>query len=188
VTKRTTIEQQITAFTLAIEDLQQVATAARLIAEHDADLWFARRIGEVGLTASIAEYEARNRPTALGDFQLRLLIETGLIVTYARPFTKGKGHPFPLRRGYVPSDAQALHDTLLDLRNRVHAHADASGPDQFRREVHYEQRGQGGERSEVSGAGLLDQATLKRVAHLAERIITKPEADRRHTYQLLARL
>ena len=77
---------------------------------------------------------------------------------------------------------------MLDLRNKVHAHVDASGPDQFRRKAHYEVMGKGGERSGVSGTSLLDQAGLKEMADLADRIISTLEGKRRDAYQVLAHL
>jgi hypothetical protein len=71
----------VARFTLAIDDLQQASEAARLIADHDRDLAFAERIREIGLDAAVAEVEATPPTTALGDFCLRGILETGLIVT-----------------------------------------------------------------------------------------------------------
>ena len=52
---------------------------------------------------------------------------TALIVSYARPFTKGIGWPrFP--ESLVQYDAQAaqLHRHILDLRHQVYAHSDSA--------------------------------------------------------------
>jgi hypothetical protein len=50
---------------------------------------------------------------------------TAMIVSYARPFSPGRsGYVFPERLiPYGPED-MALHDDLLDRRNKVHAHSD----------------------------------------------------------------
>jgi hypothetical protein len=53
------------------------------------------------------------------------VFETGIVVTYARPFSdQGIG---PLDRNkYAPAsnDARRLHFNLIDLRNRLYAHTD----------------------------------------------------------------
>jgi hypothetical protein len=48
---------------------------------------------------------------------------TGIVVTYARPFTQQDIGPID-RTKYAPSDrdARLLHFSLIDLRNRLHAH------------------------------------------------------------------
>jgi hypothetical protein len=76
-----------------------------------------------------------SRPT-LRNTYLRNVLETGLIVTYARPFTKGVGHGFPLSgKRFVPADKRELHRKMLQLRKKVHAHMDAAAPEGFQRSV-----------------------------------------------------
>lgn len=50
---------------------------------------------------------------------------TSLIVSYARPFSTGRGGmTFPQRLIPYTADEFALHAELLDRRNKVHAHSD----------------------------------------------------------------
>ena len=52
---------------------------------------------------------------------------TSLIVSYARPFTRGKGWPrFPLEFMQYNEDSAQLHQKILDLRHQVYAHSDSS--------------------------------------------------------------
>jgi hypothetical protein len=74
--------------------------------------------------------------TTLRDFKLKSVLETGLIVTYARPFTRGDGNGFPLPEDqFVPADKRELHDKMIRLRHEVQAHMDADAPEGFRRRV-----------------------------------------------------
>jgi hypothetical protein len=55
----------------------------------------------------------------------RLALETGLVVSYARPFTQSRGG-YQLQPADEPDDedARELHEWLLAQRNRVYAHTD----------------------------------------------------------------
>jgi hypothetical protein len=55
------------------------------------------------------------------------VVEAGIAVVYARPFTD-QGIGTLSRKKYAPLDTQlrGLHDRLIDLRNRLHAHTEAS--------------------------------------------------------------
>ena len=161
---------EVARFTLAIDDMQQVSEAARLIAEHDPDLALAERIRAVGLDAAVAEAQATPRATALGDFSLRVILETGLIVTYARPFTQGYGSGFPLPvEQFVPTEQRGLHDHLLKLRNQVYGHIDANPPEGFRRRASWNVT-PGVETEVWRRARLLTRAELRDMAVLADNI------------------
>ncbi len=176
----TSVLQEVDRFTLAISDLYEVSTAATLIAEHDRDLELAQRISEIGLERALEEAESKSPSTALGDFSLRLVLETGLIVTYARPFTKGYGNDFPLPVDrFVPEEKRKFHAKLLALRNQVYAHIDASAPEGYRRRASWEARPEGGETEEWKGPGLLGQDELRDMADLAEQMIERLRAARR---------
>jgi len=55
--------------------------------------------------------------------------ETMLVVAYARPFTQSRGAAAPLSMKMVglklSNDRQALHDRLMDMRNKIMAHSDS---------------------------------------------------------------
>src|SRR5689334_20487336 len=60
------------------------------------------------------------------DPPIRRVVEAGVVVVYARPFTDGKvGRLGPK---YAPEEQyfKALHKRLLDLRNRLQAHTDVT--------------------------------------------------------------
>lgn len=52
---------------------------------------------------------------------------TALIVSYARPFTKGKGWPmFPEKLVQFNAQEALMHQRILDLRHQVYAHSDSA--------------------------------------------------------------
>ena len=55
--------------------------------------------------------------------------ETTLVVAYARPFTQSRGEPAPLTMKMVDlklsKERQALHDSLMEMRNKIMAHSDS---------------------------------------------------------------
>ncbi|MBN8993028.1 MAG: hypothetical protein J0H42_32750 [Rhizobiales bacterium] len=54
--------------------------------------------------------------------------ETTLVVAYTRPFSQSRGAAAPLSMKMVglklSNDRQALHDRLMDMRNKIMAHSD----------------------------------------------------------------
>lgn len=52
-------------------------------------------------------------------------LETGLVVSYCRAFTKGEGLK-KLTRNDVPAEYHELHDWLLRMRHKVYAHTDVT--------------------------------------------------------------
>ena len=60
-------------------------------------------------------------------------LETGMFVTYARPFTKSRGLKKLERAPQLSSDLADLHREIVDLRNTVYAHSDNSPFRQVRR-------------------------------------------------------
>jgi hypothetical protein len=63
----------------------------------------------------------------VGDVFLRRVLETGMGVSYGRPFSHNEGVRRLDRDHWAPAEAalRALHYELIDLRNRVWAHTDA---------------------------------------------------------------
>jgi hypothetical protein len=55
--------------------------------------------------------------------------ETTLVVAYTRPFNQSRGAAAPLTMRMVglklSNDRQALHDRLMDMRNKIMAHSDS---------------------------------------------------------------
>lgn len=62
------------------------------------------------------------------DFRRFRCYETTLVVAYARPFTQSRGEAVPLTMKMVDlklsTDRHALHDTLVEMRNKIMAHSD----------------------------------------------------------------
>jgi hypothetical protein len=141
-------EEAFACLTLAMQDMIEVERVSQLLLDHDPDI---NPMGPLSLparniVAHPRQFDARARVArsfyvALGDPSLRTVIETGLIVTYARPFTEGRGSGFPLdTKLFVPSAGVRLHQQMMTLRRRVHAHVDAAAPPGFRRSVETEVR------------------------------------------------
>lgn len=172
-------DDEIERYSLAINDMEDVSRVARLIAEHDPDL---NPLGPtVDVPPSVHEKQAaalRRRAEeihgALGDLHLRAVLETGLIVTYARPFTCGRGSGFPLKpeHRFVPADNLEFHRKILGLRHKVQAHIDASAPEGFRRAVRYSEQ-PGSWSVESRGPRRLGHEELRAVAELADEIIER---------------
>ena len=137
----TRANREFSTYTLAINDMEHVAVVARLIVDHDP------LFNPLGPTVALPNGLHPKKMTALlrradgiagalDDGYLRTVLETGLIVTYARPFTEGRGSGFPIPAAkFVPAGKQELHQTMLKLRHQVQAHMDASAPEGFRRSV-----------------------------------------------------
>jgi hypothetical protein len=179
MTPDTPAAAEITRLSLAIDDMWEASRAARLIAEHDPDLALVERISEIGKDAAIAEAESRPPSMELGDVRLRLVLETGLIVTFARPFTKGYGSGFPLAiEEFVPEEKQAFHAHVLTLRDQVYGHVDANAPEGFRRRHTWEMR-PGVETEQWHRPRLLRRDELRAMADLADQIIERLKAARR---------
>lgn len=56
--------------------------------------------------------------------------ETTMVVAYSRPFAQSRGHTAPFqwsllgRKFALKSDEAALHEKMIELRNKLHAHSD----------------------------------------------------------------
>lgn len=90
---------------LAAEDMRQAATAARLV----------------------KDLRAEAAPSmTLDQYHLIHVLETGLVVSYMRPFSSSRSKSFePLTRdAFVVAKWHALHDELKSLRDQVYAHID----------------------------------------------------------------
>lgn len=78
-----------------------------------------------------AQYLRGEHPGALGHdrilpWHVRRTLETGMFVTYARPFveTRGRGLPQLKRARGLSAELQVSHADILERRNRVYAHTD----------------------------------------------------------------
>ena len=165
MTESTPSETRV-GYVLAMNDMVDVAQVARMLADHDPDLRFSRRIADVGVEQAAAEEDVLRRTgryQLLGDFHLRMVVETGLIVTYARPFTRGDGSGLPIEEEqFVPPNHRDFHRELLILRNRVFGHIDAAAPAPFRREVSVSDSS-----NETQGPARLSQSQYATLASLA---------------------
>lgn len=85
------------------------------------DISFAR-----GCALHIQKKDWFRQPWSRGTlyFQQSVYV-TSMIVSYARPFTPGRGGlHFPKRLIPYDSEQMKLHRDLLDRRNKIHAHSD----------------------------------------------------------------
>jgi hypothetical protein len=175
-------ESEFKRNTLAANDMAHVAAVARLIAAHDPDLNLlgpnvAVPAGMHPLQQRALQMRAQCIYEALRDLHLRAVLETGLIVTYARPFTEGRGSGFPIpAEQFVPADKQELHEKMLDLRHKVQAHIDASAPEGFRRRVAHTEE-PGASSVTLGGPRYLSQDELRQIAELADEVRRRLEAE-----------
>lgn len=171
-------DNEFSTYTLAINDMRHVVAVARLIADHDPVF------NPLGPNVTLPEGLHRKQMAALQrradgiaaalnhDF-LRTVLETGLIVTYARPFTEGRGSGFPISATkFVPADKQEIHQKMLELRHKVQAHMDASAPQGFQRSVTRTEE-PGVSSVTLSGPRFLSATELREVADLADEVIQR---------------
>lgn len=136
--RRRTASREVARYFLAMEDMLVVELGSRLLARYRPDLVYFRMYAEhgPGLFKSpelLAVLEASQHP--LVGHPVTGLTETGLVITYARPFVSGRpGFPLPRNR-FVPEALRDTHDELLTLRHKLYAHDDADETLVFRREV-----------------------------------------------------
>jgi hypothetical protein len=123
MSRRVTVRQEIPwdagtrSFQLALDEL------VRIFQGFDKVCRFRFAASDMRLAAGAAEalIDARDAdgPARLYD----RIIETGMVVTYARPFLES--NEAGIGRTWWPTDAaeRKLHDELIDLRNEYYAHA-----------------------------------------------------------------
>lgn len=79
-------------------------------------------------TAQYLRGEHPNAPGQVADlpWHVRRTLETGMFVTYARPFVdvRGRGLPQLKRARGLSAELRASHEGILERRNRVYAHTD----------------------------------------------------------------
>jgi hypothetical protein len=129
---RTPASPQVRVYELAHADMWAVALVAKRFADLHPAWRYLRRAAEVGTVE--AGRELTERDDALSGLPFLQVVETGLIVTYARPFTTGRPG-FPITEKFVPVEKRELHKQLLDLRSKVYAHIDDDVEDPWRRVV-----------------------------------------------------
>ncbi|CAD7036172.1 hypothetical protein RHAB21_02491 [Pseudorhizobium halotolerans] len=105
-----------------VED--DILFARRLVISH-ADLQMA-----LSALTFLEEYDMEERYSRV-DLRRLKCFETTFVVSYSRAFSDNKGSRYPrlsLRRIDVKlsTEERKLHDVILDLRNKVYAHADES--------------------------------------------------------------
>jgi hypothetical protein len=79
--------------------------------------------------AETAMYLLDDHPDARGHggkmpWHVRRTLETGMFVTYARPFADTRGRPSMKRVSQLSKELRAAHDDIVQRRNRVYAHTD----------------------------------------------------------------
>lgn len=78
----------------------------------------------------IADILLTIQPTISINHRVGLL--TGLVVTYARPFTFAqitkKQRIIPMYDVEIPEEHRDLHETFMEMRNTIFGHKDATGP------------------------------------------------------------
>jgi hypothetical protein len=103
------------------------------------------------------------------------VLETGMVVTYARPFLESNNAGVGRRDRPHDADDRALHDELVDLRDRYYAHAD-HGPERTLRNA-TAMLGQSGRPRFVEQWEQLAPAKLRAIADLATRQAEGFEAE-----------
>ena len=124
---------KVAALQRALADMVVAHDAAKYVADNDPSFIYFREYAEQGekLWADPNAYMDRylaTRDPALSDMSVRQALQTGIIVTYARPFTYGDDAGFPLaeeiQEQIIPSDKRDLHDQVIRWRHKVEAHTD----------------------------------------------------------------
>lgn len=111
------------------EDPAPVAAALVRLAEYLERFDQLRRLRLAGIDMRLAQKTARELADRTGPARLyERVLETGLVVTYARPYLESnKSGGVGRKREWRPVSAaeRALHDWIIDeLRHTYHAHAD----------------------------------------------------------------
>src|SRR5689334_9640134 len=75
-----------------------------------------------GATYLLGEHEEAPGHDATVPWRVRRILETGLFVTYARPFTKARGLQTLSRARGLPPELVAAHKQILELRHLHFAH------------------------------------------------------------------
>jgi hypothetical protein len=87
-----------------------------------------RSISDMDDAAVAARWLHETYPAGFDDFRLRIVMETGLFVTYARPFTEGRGNPpLPVAPTTGLTDEQRrIHAWAIERRKKSAAHGTAT--------------------------------------------------------------
>lgn len=129
---------------------------------------------DMGFRASLAvsEFVLANQ-SVLVDSHLKHGILSGLVINYGRPFGSNSGLTYLKEKleGKMGVDALKVHESLLELRNRVYAHKDESNqsdptPKDERVTLKFTPDG----RLKSSAAGLTFQVDNIVIKHLNERV------------------
>jgi hypothetical protein len=111
--------------------LKTAAEAAEYVADHDPKLQRIREMakGDDHMPSDQELLESIRHP--LSNPSLSSVIETGIVVTYARPFKQSSGpggFPLPddVQVRILPPEAIEFHQEVLAWRDKVAAHSDSS--------------------------------------------------------------
>jgi hypothetical protein len=90
-----------------------------------------RSISDLDEAAVAAPWFYETHPTGFDDFRVRIVMETGLFVTYARPFTEGRGNPpLPLApTSGLSAEQRRIHVWAMERRKKSAAHVDRDSID-----------------------------------------------------------
>lgn len=105
----------------------------RALAEEARRERLVRSISDMDDAAVAARWLYETHPAGFDDFRLRIVMETGLFVTYARPFTEGRGNPpLPLAPTSGLTDEQRrIHVWAIERRKKSAAHVDRDNVDRI---------------------------------------------------------
>jgi hypothetical protein len=99
------------------------------------------------------------------DPQFLLVLETGLVTTYARVFRPGE-HYAPIPHDWVPARLRDFHHSVLERRDSYDAHTDRAPENIHRRHVSERPGG-----VSVSYPEMFSKQELARLAEIAEALI-----------------
>ena len=107
-----------------------MATSEEAAAWHRLNrLMLSSRDFQQALSAATFLYQDMDEARSLPDWRRLRCYETNMVVAYARPFSQAHGPVKRLSLSELGADLnpekEALHQRLIDHRNRLHAHSDA---------------------------------------------------------------
>jgi hypothetical protein len=116
-----------------VDEADSPEEGRRALAEEARRERLLRSISDMDDAAAAARWLYDTYPAGFDDFRLRIVMETGLFVTYARPFTEGRGNPpLPVAPTTGLTDEQRrIHAWAIERRKKSAAHVDRDNLDRI---------------------------------------------------------